>query len=266
MGSARRCHVTAFLPPRCGPPVHASFRGRYRYAMAYVDVTDASFEADVLDRSVATPVVVDLWAPWCGPCRQLGPAIERVIDDTGGRVLLAKVNVDDNPRISATFKVQSIPAVYALAQRKIVDQFIGAIPESQIRTWVARFAPAASEADQLAELGDEASLRQALELEPGHSVATTKLAELLVIAGRHEDALELLAKVPDVPEVRRVAALARMGSAPAADGDVAAELEQLLGQVKGDEVKKQRYLDLLAVLGDDARVPDFRRRLATVLF
>jgi putative thioredoxin len=234
--------------------------------MAYLDVTDASFEADVLERSVATPVVVDLWAPWCGPCRQLGPAIEKVVEETNGKVILAKVNVDDNPRISATFKVQSIPAVYALADRKIVDQFIGAIPENQIRAWVARFAPAASEADQLAEKGDEASLRQALEVEPGHPLATIRLAELLVDRGETEEALQLLAKVPETPDVRRVAALARTGASPAADGDVGAELDALIGQVKGDDTKKQRYLDLLAVLGDDPRVPDYRRKLASVLF
>src|SRR5688500_3828777 len=97
-----------------------------------MDVTDASFESDVLDRSTQVPVVVDLGAPWCGPCRTLGPIIEKVVADTGGKVVLTKVNVDDNPRISATFQVQSIPAVYALKDRKVVDGFIGAQPEPAV--------------------------------------------------------------------------------------------------------------------------------------
>ncbi|HKX71007.1 MAG TPA: thioredoxin domain-containing protein, partial [Acidimicrobiales bacterium] len=85
------------------------------------DVTDATFQAEVLDRSQATPIVVDLWAPWCGPCKQLGPILERVVDDTNGKVVLTKVNVDENPQISAAFRVQGIPAVYALAGGKVVD-------------------------------------------------------------------------------------------------------------------------------------------------
>jgi putative thioredoxin len=92
------------------------------------DVTDATFERDVLDRSVDVPVVVDLWAEWCGPCRTLGPIIERVVAETGGAVELAKVDVDHNPRVSASFAVQSIPAVFAISDRKVVDSFIGARP------------------------------------------------------------------------------------------------------------------------------------------
>ncbi|HVF13340.1 MAG TPA: thioredoxin domain-containing protein, partial [Acidimicrobiales bacterium] len=97
-----------------------------------VDVTDATFEHDVLDRSVEVPVVVDLWAEWCGPCRTLGPIIERVVAATDGRVELVKVDVDANPRISATFDVKSIPAVFALRDRRVVDSFIGALPEAQV--------------------------------------------------------------------------------------------------------------------------------------
>src|SRR3974390_580480 len=133
-----------------------------------VDVTDATFEEEVLRRSSEVPVVVDLWAPWCGPCKTLGPILQRVVDATGGAVELVKVNVDENPRVSATFAVQSIPAVFALRDGKVVDQFIGAVPEAQVAAFVNRLVPIASEADLLVAQGDEASLRKALEIEPGH--------------------------------------------------------------------------------------------------
>src|ERR1700674_5275735 len=133
-----------------------------------IDVTDATFEQEVLLRSSEVPVVVDLWAPWCGPCRTLGPIIEKVVDATEGAVALAKVNVDENPAISSSFQVQSIPAVYALRDGKVVDGFVGALPEAQVAEFVARLAPQPTEADRLAAAGDEASLRQALELQPDH--------------------------------------------------------------------------------------------------
>ncbi len=131
-----------------------------------IDATDASFENDVLLRSDAVPVIVDLWAPWCGPCKALSPIIERVVDATGGAAELVKVNVDENPMIAQSFQVQSIPAVFAIKDRKIVDRFIGALPEADVHDFVARLLPAASEAEQLVAAGDEASLRRALELEP----------------------------------------------------------------------------------------------------
>src|SRR5918992_1205 len=117
------------------------------------DVTDATFERDVIERSRSVPVVVDLWAEWCGPCRTLGPILEKVVAETEGRVELAKVDVDANPAVSSAFRVQSIPAVYALSGGKVVDSFIGALPESQVRAFVARLAPVASEADRLVEAG-----------------------------------------------------------------------------------------------------------------
>src|SRR5207302_4524483 len=100
-----------------------------------IEVTDSTFEHDVIERSADVPVVVDLWAPWCGPCRTLGPIIERVVDATDGRVVLVKVNVDENPGVSQAFQVQSIPAVYALKDGKVVDGFIGAQPEPAVRAF-----------------------------------------------------------------------------------------------------------------------------------
>src|SRR5437899_13081864 len=101
-----------------------------------IDVTDETFEKEVLDRSVEVPVVVDLWAEWCGPCKTLGPTLEKVVAETDGKVVLVKVDVDHNPAIASAFRVQSIPAVYAFKDRQVVDSFIGALPEAQVRAWV----------------------------------------------------------------------------------------------------------------------------------
>src|ERR1700740_2243996 len=101
-----------------------------------MDVTDATFETDVLERSTQATVVVDLWASWCGPCRVLGPILEKVVDEAPD-VELGKIDVDANPRSAQTFQVQSIPAVFAIRDRKVVDSFIGALPEPSVRQWVA---------------------------------------------------------------------------------------------------------------------------------
>src|SRR5207237_8482671 len=114
-----------------------------------IDVTDDTFEQDVRERSERAPGVVDLWAPWCGPCRTLGPIIEKVVGATEGQVALVKVNVDENPRVAATFQVQSIPAVYALKDAKVVDGFIGALPEKSVAEFVDRLAPTETEVDRL---------------------------------------------------------------------------------------------------------------------
>ncbi len=136
----------------------------------YVDVTDATFQTEVVERSSSVPVVIDLWAPWCGPCRTLGPIIEQVIDETDGEVVLVKVNVDENPEISRAFQVQSIPLVVAVKDGQPVDGFLGAQPEAAVRDFVLGLLPSEQETaiDALIAAGDESSLREALELEPGH--------------------------------------------------------------------------------------------------
>ncbi|HEV2758675.1 MAG TPA: thioredoxin [Acidimicrobiales bacterium] len=233
------------------------------------DVTDATFARDVLQRSAEVPVVVDLWAEWCGPCRTLGPILERVVAETGGKVALAKVDIDSNPQVAASFSVQSIPAVFAISGGKVVDSFIGALPEAAVREFVAKLAPAESEADRLAAQGDEASLRQALELQHDHPVAVVALAELLAGQGNGEEALALLTRVPETSDSRRVAALARLGENGDADGDgqVDARLEALLERVKDDEAARREFVDLLEMLGsDDPRTPRYRRALASRLF
>src|SRR5215216_4585165 len=135
-----------------------------------IDVTDATFQTEVLERSETTPVVVDLWAPWCGPCRTLGPIIEKVVDATEGKVVLVKVNVDENPEISRAFQVQGIPAVYALKDGNVVDGFVGAQGEAAVQAFVDQLLPSdeETEVEALVAAGDEASLRKALELDADH--------------------------------------------------------------------------------------------------
>ncbi|CAA9267473.1 MAG: FIG000875: Thioredoxin domain-containing protein EC-YbbN [uncultured Acidimicrobiales bacterium] len=233
------------------------------------DVTDDTFEAAVVERSRTVPVVVDLWAPWCGPCRTLGPIIEKVIAETDGAVELAKVNIDENPRVGATFRVQSIPAVFALRDAQIVDSFIGALPEPAVRQFVSRLAPPRSEADELVAEGTEVALRQALELQPDHAGAVLGLAELLVDRGETAEALSLLARIPDGAEARRIAALARMGGADpvTSDDGVESRLDALLDRVREDTDARQEFLDVLEVLGaEDPRTPRYRRALTSRLF
>ena len=160
-----------------------------------IDVTDSTFQTEVIDRSKTQAVVVDLWAPWCGPCRTLGPILERVVDATEGEVVLVKVNTDENPAISQAFRVQSIPAVYALKNGEVVDGFIGAHPEHVVEEFVANLRPSEAErtvSSLLAE-GTEGGYRAALELGPANEDAIVGLAERIssrpsspVAAYRHE--------------------------------------------------------------------------------
>jgi putative thioredoxin len=237
-----------------------------------MDVTDETFQSAVLDRSATVPVIVDLWAPWCGPCKTLGPMIEKAVADTGGAVELAKVNVDENPAVARAFNVQSIPAVFALSQGQVVDQFIGAVPEAQISAFVQRLAPAPSEADTLVALCDEASLRRALELEPDHPAATDGLARLLIDRGEGAEALTLLGRLPETEASRTLAARARLleaGVNVSDDGgaDIEAKLNELLDRVREDDTARQEFVDLLEAMGlDDPRTKEYRRALTARLY
>ena len=237
-----------------------------------IDVSDATFQTEVLDRSQQTPVVVDLWAPWCGPCRQLSPILEKLIGETGGRVVLAKVNVDENPQAAAAFRVQGIPAVYAVKEGKVVDGFVGAQGEPAVRAFVEKQMPSPEEQKiaQLVEAGDEASLREALDIQPDHHDAIVALAELLAKRqsdGDGDEALALLERVPATPETRRVAALARTGGDGVTSGDITTRLDELLEVVKEDETARREFVDLLEVLGpSDPRTSDYRKKLSAQLF
>ena len=234
-----------------------------------IDVTDETLEAEVLTRSLTTPVVVDLWAPWCGPCKTLGPMIEAAVDATGGQVVLAKINVDENPAASQAFKVQSIPAVFAISEGRIVNSFIGALPEEKIVEFVNSLvkAPEPTEIDLLREVGDEQSLRRALELEPDNTEVIIDLAELFAGEGRGEDALELLEKIPETAETRRIAAYVRSGAGISSDIQIEERLDALLALVKGDDDARQEFIDLLELLGpEDPRTLMWRKRLTATLF
>ena len=231
------------------------------------DVTDATFETAVVRRSETVPVVVDLWAEWCGPCKQLGPILDKVIAETDGAVELAKVDVDANPAVAQAFQVQSIPAVYAMKDGQVVDGFMGAQGEAQVREFVQRLVPTPeqSEVEPLLEIGDVPSLNRAYELEPDNPAVLTALAGRLIEEGQAEQGLALLDKIPETPETRRLRAVARTGGDPVDDID--ATLAQLLLTVKIDDDARQKFVDLLEVLGpDDPRTADWRRKLSTALF
>jgi putative thioredoxin len=237
-----------------------------------IDVTDATFQTDVIDKSSTVPVVVDLWAPWCGPCRTLGPMLEKVVDATEGKVVLTKVNVDENPQISGMFRVQSIPAVYAMRDGQVVDGFVGAVPERDVERFVQSLLPTEAQTTvaSLIEVGDELSLRKAIELDPGNDDAVIALATLLVGQKRFDEALALLERIPESERTRPIAAAARLGQ-PQAGGapsdDYDAKLIELLARVKEDDEARQQYVDILEVMGtDDPRTADYRKKLSRELF
>ncbi len=234
------------------------------------DVTDATFQTQVVERSKTVPVIVDLWAEWCGPCRTLGPIIEKAVAETNGAVELAKVDVDANPQVSKAFQVQSIPAVYAMVDGKVVDGFMGAQPEPQVREFVQRLVDGAGGADStvaaLIEAGDETALRQALEIEPDNAEAITALAALLIESGSTEEALEFLAKIPETTEVRHLAALARAGGEVGSDDEITSQLAELLTTVKSDDDARAKYVDLLELVDDETLRLDWRRKLSSTLF
>ena len=226
------------------------------------DVTEADFEKAVLERSLEMPVLLDCWAPWCGPCRSLGPVLEKLVQAYGGRFALAKLNTDEAPQISAALQIRSIPLVVLFVGGRPVDQFVGALPEGKIREFLDRHVqPQVSPAEQLradaAAAPDadtaETLLKNALALEPGHSGATLDLAERLLDRRALDDARALLAGVPAAARDDRHAALsARLQLAlnrPA--GDPQALAARIAANAKDFEAR----FDLAALLAHDG---DFR--------
>jgi putative thioredoxin len=158
-----------------------------------MDVTENNFEAAVLDRSHSLPVVVDFWAEWCAPCRQLGPVLEREASKRSGKLELVKLDVDANPKVSRSYGIQGIPAVKAFRNGRVVAEFVGAQPSAAVERFLDSLLP--SEAEILAQKGDEDSLRAAVELEPGHADAAVQLARILHRRGQDQEALEILGNV-----------------------------------------------------------------------
>ena len=223
-----------------------------------MDVTEATFQTAVIERSQELPVVVDFWAEWCGPCRQLTPVLERAVAARAGKIELAKVDVDANPRLGSAFRVQGIPAVKAFRDGAVAAEFVGAKPPPAVEKFLDSLLP--SEADALVERGDEASLRKALELEPRRADAIVPLARILHARGESEEALELVG---------------RIGGSFAADGLAARiALEQNGSQTHLEEAFKalddgdqQKALDLMleALPGADGAKDDIRRVIVGVL-
>lgn len=232
------------------------------------DATTASFMSDVVEASRTTPVIVDLWAPWCGPCRQLGPVLEKVTREAGGAVRLVKVDIDQNPEIAQSLRVQSIPAVFAFRDGQPVDGFAGAVPESQVREFVARLtggAGAASPIDDLLEQAGEMAAsgnhrgaaglyNQILAHAPGETRALAGLATCLVETGDTERAREMIAGLDDEQqrdaEIVRVLARIDLADAGAEAGDAAALRRRL--QANPDDLDA-RYDLAMALYGTHDR-------------
>lgn len=162
--------------------------------MSVMDVTEATFETAVIQRSHQIPVVVDFWAAWCGPCRQLGPLLERAVAARSGQVELVKVDVDSNQGLASAFGIQGIPAVKAFRDGQVASEFVGAQRPDFVERFLDQLVP--SEVDGLVATGDEPSLRRAVELEPTRADAAVPLARLLHARGEDDEALTLLARVP----------------------------------------------------------------------
>lgn len=206
-----------------------------------MDVTDATFQADVIERSYQVPVVIDLWAEWCGPCRTLTPVLERVVESTNGKVELVKVDVDANPAIAQAFRVQSIPAVYGMHNGQVVGGFVGAESETQVRAFVEQLAPSPLDGPIA---GDANGAAPSAGSYSGLTVEGTSAAEP--------------APATEEPE------LPPRDDLPA---DLIEQLDTLLERVKGDADARARFLELLDLMGpSDPRTNVYRKMLSTQLF
>jgi putative thioredoxin len=243
------------------------------------DVSQADFQAAVIDRSAALPVVVDFWAEWCGPCRQLGPALEAEAARREGEVDLVKVDVDANPALAQSFGIQGIPAVKAFKDGRVAAEFTGAIPPAQVRAFFDGLAP--SEADRLAGSDSEEDLRRALELDPQQLEAALRLARLLLARDEPDEAAELLGRFPgDFAAAGLLARIelaadpdARLGAAFTAwdAGRYEEALEELQSAVaaappeRRDSLRKVMVAIFTELGADSDLAREHRRRLALAL-
>ncbi len=242
-----------------------------------IAVTEATFDRDVVELSKQTPVVVDFWAEWCGPCKALSPALEAAEASRGGRVLLAKVDVDTNKSLSGRFGVQGIPAVKAFRDGEVVSEFTGAIPPAKVEQFFDALLP--SKADELLEKGDELSLREAAELEPRRADVAVRLGRARLERGAEEEALEAVAPHAGDFAATGLAArikLSRQGIGTEAfvaldRGDRDAALDALLAAMASADPDTRELLRqaIVGILSDldpaDPGARAYRRRLATAL-
>jgi putative thioredoxin len=247
------------------------------------DVGDSDFQARVVERSKQIPVVVDFWAEWCGPCRTLGPALDKAVSARAGEVELAKVDTDANKGLVGTYAVQSIPAVKGFRDGEIVAEFLGAQPPAEIERFLNEVVP--SKAERLTEAGDEESLRKALEADPGYAPAAVGLGRILLGRGEAEEALETLRRFPNDFVADGLAARAELTLSPNGaeadrlqaafaswdEGDPGQALESLQSVLAESDPEQRDLLRRVMVaifteLGaDHPLAKEHRRRLAAAL-
>jgi putative thioredoxin len=287
--SEAAARAAAAPPPTAAAPAGAP-------GSAVVDVTEATFQAEVLDRSFQVPVVLDLWAEWCGPCKQLSPVLERLAVEGGGAWVLAKVDVDANPALAQGLRVQGIPAVKAVWQGQLVAEFNGAIPEEQARQFVDELVrattggavpgggadddaagpedPRLDAAEAALERGDlaaaEAAYQAILDAEPDHPEAALALKQVQLFRRAEDAGPDALAKAEAAPD--DVAAQTRAADFLLGTGNIDAAFDRLLDVVartsgEDRDLARTHLVELFAVVGDqDPRVGAARRRLTLALF
>jgi putative thioredoxin len=274
-------------PPPPPPPTSNAPAGTRGGGVVQIDVTEATFQSEVLERSLTTPVVIDFWADWCGPCKQLSPVLEKLAVEYGGAWVLAKIDVDANPRLAQMFRVQGIPMVYAVAGGQPLDAFTGVVPEAQLRQWLDAVLKAAGgqvpvaedprldEADQALIVGDldtaERAYQKILAESPADAAAEAGLAQV-ALARRTAGvdpvaALNAARKAPDDLDAQLLAADVEMLSGQAEQAYQ--RLIDLVRRVRGEDRERVRLhlVSLFTIAGpDDPAIASARRALASALF